>query len=75
MTVLPQGHVEPDGGGEAVPGEESAAGGHEGPGPGLVKSRCAAFLSSLCQIRELRTAIADKYAENLADNMTSCVTQ
>ena len=37
MTVLPQGHVEPDRGGEAVPGEESAAGGHEGPGPGLAE--------------------------------------
>jgi len=27
------------------------------------------------EVRELRTRIADKYAENLADNMTSCVTQ
>eukprot|EP00090_Calanus_glacialis_P014958 TRINITY_DN23836_c0_g1_i2.p1 TRINITY_DN23836_c0_g1~~TRINITY_DN23836_c0_g1_i2.p1 ORF type:complete len:647 (+),score=266.93 TRINITY_DN23836_c0_g1_i2:67-1941(+) len=27
------------------------------------------------EVKELRTRIADKYAENLADNMTSCVTQ
>eukprot|EP00092_Neocalanus_flemingeri_P009650 GFUD01010391.1.p1 GENE.GFUD01010391.1~~GFUD01010391.1.p1 ORF type:complete len:640 (+),score=259.80 GFUD01010391.1:68-1987(+) len=27
------------------------------------------------EVRELRTRIADKYAENLVDNMTSCVTQ
>ena len=27
------------------------------------------------EVKDLRTRIADKYAENLADNMTSCVTQ
>lgn len=27
------------------------------------------------EVQELRKRIVDKYAENLADNMTSCVTQ
>merc|ERR1712096_539316 len=41
----------------------------------LVRSQLEEVSRVQGEVREMRTRIADKYAENLADNMTSCVTQ
>jgi len=41
----------------------------------LVRSQLEEVSRVQGEVKELRTRIADKYAENLADNMTSCVTQ
>ena len=41
----------------------------------LVRSQMEELSRVQRELQELRTRITDKYAENLADNMTSCVTQ
>lgn len=66
-------------------GQESVGGGWQGSGAGIcycyVKGKFSMFGWVLQywpftdQVKTLRKKIADAYAERLADNMTSCVTQ